>query len=195
VHPEKPVFLAGLPWTTNQGRYRRRKMRTWIDGTKLAERWNVAGVSILSAVEDGLTAYECLNANVQAISVENFRHAFIRYSGFSVDELLKTVLFDLDEVAAYENKKNDGTCPLSAKERRHFGLLKAERDTFPAAIRASMGALLHCQKHSPIIKSDFLNFIDEKHSGLPQTLIDEIWKSIPRKFKKGPGAPRKDVKK
>jgi hypothetical protein len=103
--------------------------------------------------------------------------------------------FKTEDVNSLWGKNEENGSALTANERRHYGLLKAEKDKTTEAIKASIEGLLYCQKEkNPIIKKAFLDFIDRDHPNMPQTLKDEIWRSIPRKYKSGAGRPAKTAK-
>ncbi|BBO66270.1 hypothetical protein DSCA_02000 [Desulfosarcina alkanivorans] len=172
-------------------------MERWITANQLLKRWSAGPSTIFKAVEDGLSTYrEWTQGRPKEVDMKNFvRHFSRMHDSSALGDWFPAMLFKMSDVESFEDDHSEDGGGMTAKDRRNYGRLKAERENFTDAISAAVKGLMHCQdRNPPIRKAEFKIFIQEDYPGLPDTSIGEIWRAIPGKYKLS-GRPRLAAKK
>ena len=158
----------------------------WVSGKQLTER-GILEIEIVQAIREKKLILFDKNGNRRSLITCNLGRT---KEGGLIGPVEFDVSFGYFQLEQVNTVWGELHSSLTADERRHYGLLKAERENITEAITATIDAVLHCQKiKSQIVKAEFLNHLDKHFQTLPQSMKDEIWRHLPRKYKKGSGRP------
>lgn len=161
-------------------------MEKWITANQLLKRWSVAPSTIFEAIEQGLPTYrEWTQGRPKKVDMKNFVKHFVRmHDNSAVGNWFPVILFKRSDIESFEDGHPEEGGGMTAKDRRKYGRLKAERENFTDAISATVKGLIHCQSQKlPVRKTEFKTFIEKAYPSLPDTSIGEMWRAIPKKYK------------
>jgi hypothetical protein len=100
-----------------------------------------------------------------------------------------TDILALEEAYGISPKSTDEETPsLTGKEKRELGQLRTEKRKWDDSLKAAVQIGIFCAElHSSnkeLKKSDFRQEMYEVNPNLPESTQEQIWKSIPSKYKK-----------
>jgi hypothetical protein len=101
-----------------------------------------------------------------------------------------TDILALEETYGISPKSAEEAIPaLTGKEKRELGRLRAEKKkwdaSLSAAVRIGIFCAEHCRSNESLKRSNFRQEIFRINAELPESTREQIWKSIPSKYKKG----------
>jgi len=164
----------------------------WFTLEQLQDRWDISDESLEYYIEEGYLPFYYWSYEEdklkKAVPEDLEAHGGLARSCFDFDGQV----FLYDDILRMEEEFGEDEGGLSPTEKRHYGQLKAERDTFDDAIGATVKAVLYCQKIGKrITKPELFDYLKDISPDLPVTTMNKIRNALPQQFKKGPGAPLK----
>ena len=164
------------------------KLKYWIKGKHLLERWNIDFNELIEFIEQGLPAYDDDLNRVEMELVENCYLGKIERYKFEPSDIEQ---FEADNEWLLKGKT---TLPseLTGDERRELGQLRTEKKKWDASINASVKiGLFVSEQTGPLKRDDVKNELYKIDSSLPDTTFEMIWKAIPDQYRHKGGRPKK----
>jgi hypothetical protein len=160
-------------------------------GKRIMERWDSSPTELGSFIYQGLRAYRMEGGAFHLVKPEELNK-------FDSDRMTD-LMFTPNDVETFENESElakilkERVAALAEVEAHELTELRKQKAKWDSSIAAAVLAGVHfANLGRQIIRDELQDFINGMDSNIPNTTINEIWKALPDKYKKGPGRPKKE---
>jgi hypothetical protein len=164
-------------------------------GQRLLERWGIPPTELASFIYQGLPAYKIKMDKGEIVKMEPAEIHGFDYNHMTDLLFMPTEIEEFEKVndlpIKYEPEANN--IEMMAKENRELGQLRREKNKWDNSIAAAVQVGVYCANLGrALMRREVVDFVNNIDNAIPLSAIEQMWKALPIKYRKGSGRPREE---
>ena len=162
-------------------------------GQRLLDRWGIPPTELASFIYQGLPAYKMEKGEICKMEPKEI-HDF-DFSHMTDLLFIRTDIEDFEKANELpaKDESDANNIKVNGKDGRELGRLKNEQDKWHSSIAAAVKVGIFCANMGrPVVRAEVYDLVNNIDKAIPVIAIDTMWRTLPNKYRKGAGRPRKE---
>jgi hypothetical protein len=162
-------------------------------GERLLDRWGMHPTELAGFIYQGLPAYKMDKGEILKMEPAEI-HDF-DFSHMTDLLFMRTDIEDFEKAndLPIKDQPEANNIEMTVKKARELGQLRRQKKKWDSSLAAAVQVGVHSATFGRALKrSEFFDWVNEIDNAIPDTAIEQMWKALPDKYKKGSGRPKKE---